>query len=380
MNINELIFSNKLILRLARHLLFWACFFVYTVFINVRVQHIAHFFLSNTYPQPIILALATLPGCIFSVYLFLNFLFPLLVKKKYWWFGAAAAVVLVLDCSLELYFYLLSKPYVCPDCDGVTLREKINIMGAWGVNVAFMLGAIALGIKFTKEWYLQQARNRMLARKKIANELKLLKSRIQPDFLFETLQALHNKITVDKTQAAELLLSFADLLSYMLYECDDDFVLVERELAIVKEFTALEKVTNQIDLLLKEEIFLTAQVKFIPSFILISLIQNICVACAKNQLQNKSSVTVEIYHQNNYLCCDIHIQSKNTSYLKPVWYAIINALIDRLQTLFEDSFKLHAQEKDEDEFSIYLSLLLLADFPGKNPAYVPAKIDSYATI
>lgn len=117
--------------------------------------------------------------------------------------------------------------------------------GAIGINVACFLSIVALGIKFTKHWYLQQKQNRLLARQKITNQLKLLKLRIQPEFLFESLQSLYYKIASDKNQASEILLKLSELLSYMLYESNDDFVPVQRELFIIQEFITLESLAEQ---------------------------------------------------------------------------------------------------------------------------------------
>lgn len=270
------------------------------------------------------------------------------------------------------------RPYICPDCDAIDFREKLNIIGNNGINIASIMALVGLGIKFTKNWYLQQVQNHILARQKITSELKLLKARIQPGFLFESLQVLYDKISSDKNLAAEMLLKFSDLLSYMLYECDDDFVLIQRELIIMEEFIALEKIMQGTKLKIETNITGEASGNYIPSFILLPLVQN-CVIALHDDLQKEPHcIEMKIHTENNNLYFKMNIQPADTITLRDIYPAIIDAIINRLETFYVNKYELKFVE-DEGKFVVIMSLLLL-DFLPLNQTRATGKGYSYARV
>ena len=332
-----------------------------TVIVATRMKGVADFFLYQSYQAAIFSLCSVLPVCIFSVYISICLLFPFLQKKRYAVFITAIAGLIIFNCITALFFYVIMRPYICTDCDAITLQEKINITGNNGINIASFMALVALGIKFTKHWYLQQIQNRLLARQKITSELKLLKARIQPGFLFETLQSLYIKISADKNQAAEMLLKFSELLSYMLYECTDDCVVIQRELFIIHEFIALEKMMNKTKLTITDNVGNNINKKYIPSFILLSLIQNCIIALHDNQHKEQNYFDVKIHAENNMLYCNMNIQVADAGPIREVYATIINTLINRLETFYTNNYKLAFLEK-EGKTLITLSLLLSDTF------------------
>ena len=359
------IFSNKFKHRLVRHLAFWLIFSLQTIVVTTQMKGVADFFLYQSYKAALFFLCSLLPVCIFSVYISIYLLFPFLQKKRYAIFITGIVGLIIFNCITALFFYVIMRPYICPDCNAIALREEINIMGNNGINIAIFMALVGLGIKFTKNWYLQQIQNRILARQKITNELKLLKARIQPGFLFETLQALYYKISSDKNQAAEMLLKFSELLSYMLYECNDEFVLMQRELFIIHEFIALEKMMKETKLTITDNVSNDINKKYIPSFILLSLIQNCVIALHDNQHKEPHYFDVKIHTESNMLYCKMNIQPADASPIRDVYATIINTFINRLEAFYTNNYKLEFLE-EEGKFIITMSLLLLDNFlPNK---------------
>lgn len=93
---------------------------------------------------------------------------------------------------------------------------------------------IALVIKFFRMWY---------ERKQVAlqAELNFLKSQIHPHFLFNTLNNLY-ALTLDQSpKSPEVVLGLSDILRYMLYECNADYVSLKRDVAIIQNYLTLEQ-------------------------------------------------------------------------------------------------------------------------------------------
>ena len=59
--------------------------------------------------------------------------------------------------------------------------------------------------------------------------------------IFSSLDQIYEAAQKQSPKAPGLLLKLADLLSYLLYECDESKVSLEKELNMMKEYMTLEK-------------------------------------------------------------------------------------------------------------------------------------------
>lgn len=361
MNIRAFIFSDKLKPRLARHSMFWIVFLLQTIFVSTQMTSFADFLKYQSYQAPIIFNVSVLPVCVFSVYMFSYILFIFFQQKKYALFIACLTVIIILNCIFEAVLYPIVRPFICSDCGILTMQEKIKTISYVGINLGGFYGTVALGIRFTKNWYLQQKANRLLARQKITSDLKLLKSRIQPNFLFESLNGLYNQTSFDKEKAAEMLLEFSELLSYMLYECNDDFVSVQRELLFIQKFFVLKNILFSTTLTLTNNIKESLTEKYIPSFILLSLIQNCVFELSDYNPTQKLTLNTNAEVQNNMLVCNIHLKAVNLHAKKNILSDIINTFTNRLEIFYENNYRLEFIES-EDELLVSISLLMLDKF------------------
>ena len=113
-----------------------------------------------------------------------------------------------------------------------------------------------------------------LRTEKINAELQLLKAKVHPGFLFNTLNNIYEYAVAGSPTAAVMLLKLSDLLSYMLYECDQDWIPLDREIAMMNEYIELEK------LRMDEEFEMVVQVKGVttdkqvPPLLLLPFIEN----------------------------------------------------------------------------------------------------------
>jgi len=100
----------------------------------------------------------------------------------------------------------------------------------------------AAAIKLIKRWWLKQKEKERLEKEKLMTDLQLLKAQIHPKFLFSSLDSIyHLTLKKDISRAALLLLKLAEILRYMLYECDKPLVPLEKEIKIIKDYLVLEK-------------------------------------------------------------------------------------------------------------------------------------------
>jgi sensor histidine kinase YesM len=81
-----------------------------------------------------------------------------------------------------------------------------------------------------------------LLRLKTKAELEALRARVNPHFLFNTLNSVASLIPVDPPRAEALLQRMSNLFRYILSAGDRGFVPLDEELDIVDEYLAIEKV------------------------------------------------------------------------------------------------------------------------------------------
>jgi len=119
------------------------------------------------------------------------------------------------------------------------------IIPVWGRQVLFNYPTVvgfALAIKLLKNWYVKQKETAQAAREKINAELQLLKAQVHPHFLFNTLNNIYSFIINDSPVAPEAIKKLSTLLRYIIYECNQPPVKLEKELKMIRGYIDLEKI------------------------------------------------------------------------------------------------------------------------------------------
>ncbi len=115
------------------------------------------------------------------------------------------------------------------------------------------LSFLASGIKIAKILYLQQVENTRLAKERSENETRIAKGRIHPAFLLQSLASVYSKVSKMEPDAPQQILQLSDLLSYILYDSNENLVLLKKELEMTRSMIDMEKIKyeNQFELLLQ---------------------------------------------------------------------------------------------------------------------------------
>ena len=100
---------------------------------------------------------------------------------------------------------------------------------------------LAASIKLLKHWYTMQKKNQQLAKEKLEAELNMLKAQVHPHFLFNTLNNLYALTLKKSEKSPEVVLKLSEILDFMLYHSNKDFVELEREIKLVNNYIDLEK-------------------------------------------------------------------------------------------------------------------------------------------
>ncbi|MFO0357742.1 MAG: sensor histidine kinase [Sphingobacteriaceae bacterium] len=110
------------------------------------------------------------------------------------------------------------------------------------INLFFIV-VITSSFKFFREYLRKQELLIKVENEQLKTELALLKSQVNPHFLFNTLNNIYGLITQNQNQkAAEITLKLADLMRYLLESSKADKVSLNKEILFIEDYLSLEKI------------------------------------------------------------------------------------------------------------------------------------------
>lgn len=103
-------------------------------------------------------------------------------------------------------------------------------------------GVMGATYRFAVNWLVYEAQKRALIHQKTVAELAFLKSQINPHFLFNALNNLYGLAHREKAETtAQGILKLADMMRYMLYECEDAQLPLRKELEYLENYVELQR-------------------------------------------------------------------------------------------------------------------------------------------
>jgi two-component system, LytTR family, sensor kinase len=214
--------------RLLGHILFWVWVYLMDVFIfGSAYQQVKLFFT---------IALIEMPGQLFFAYSVMYWLLPRHMRRKNDVETALLLLALLLITGVisQTFFTLVQtspEPTSFWDVPKFFMR----------VFYCFLKGCIFIVLKFMMMWYENQQKITEIEKTRVESELKLLKDQVNPHFMFNTLNNLYGLIGKNPIHAQESVLGFSGILHYMLYETNNKFVPLQREVKCIEDYIELEK-------------------------------------------------------------------------------------------------------------------------------------------
>jgi len=215
-----------------------------------------------------------LPVKMGATYFTLYFLLPrFFMNKAFIKFILYAVVVLLLAAFLQrVTEYTIINWFINPYESAEVFFFPSKILKA--VIGIYPVVALAAFIKIGKHWYERDRESQQLEKDKLEAELKFLRAQIHPHFLFNTLNNLYALTLKKSDHASEVVLKLSDLLNYMLYECNEWTVPLDKELQLVETYISLEQIRYGDRLNLDYRVEGNTGDKEIPPLLLLPFIEN----------------------------------------------------------------------------------------------------------
>lgn len=227
--------------------------------------------------------------------------------------------------------------------DIVESRKLFFISFIQGI-IIFMLFAISLSIKLAIELHKNEKIKNLIKTQKINAELSFLKTQLNPHFLFNTLNSIYSLANKKSDDTTEAIITLSELMRYMIYETNKEFVSLQNEIDYIKNFISLQ------NLRLKDSSGVRFNVRGkldynIEPLLLISFIEN--AFKYGTDYTGKTNITIEIKVEDDILNLNVsnYISLKEKNNLDSG--VGIENIKNRLNILYPNSHTLNIEGSDK---------------------------------
>lgn len=357
----NIIFFDSNSVRWKRHLLFWLGVFIYHVvrigLMMPGVKDLGALF--DLFSMTV--GWAVLPN-VFFTYFITYYLVPKYFKgKKYFLFSLGVILaVIVLQAYASMRTYLDFNRGIA---QAIGISRDTLSFDRFRPGMIRMLGnpplilGLFLSLKTLKNWHLEQLKTETIARETANAELQLLKAQVHPHFLFNTLNNIYSFTLNQSPQAGELVRKLSGMLGYMIRECNEKFVPLEKEIKLIEDYIGLEKVRYGTRLDLQVEINGVYENKLIAPLLLIPFVEN-CFKHGASIMRGQQWIRLMVSIEGDRLDFTMSntkpSQPVDTSAKKGIGLANVQK---RLQLIYPGNHSL-AIESTPDVYTVHLQIHL----------------------
>ena len=259
--------------RVLKHLLFWMAYIAVGVFNDysnldedcfgeILVYHINDAFF----------------GAVMAYLTAYYFLTERVLKKGYLFAGIcflATVYLLAALCRLSTVHLaepLVRQPPFLQETPWEIFTDLRYIAFKYGPSV-LTAAFIFFIAKFFSDHSKEREKRLLLSKEKSDAELKMLRAQLNPHFLFNTLNNIYSLSIDNSPKTSSAIGKLAEILDYILYKCNTDFVPVSAEMQLIADYIELEKLRydDRLEVNLTSEIMVENQV---PPLVFLSLVEN----------------------------------------------------------------------------------------------------------
>ncbi len=112
-----------------------------------------------------------------------------------------------------------------------------------GTIILFLLILIISGgIKIINQWFRSERRTEEIEKEKISTELALLRSQVNPHFLFNTLNNIYSLAVVNSPDTAGSVMKLSAIMRYVLDDAKANMVPLTKEIQFLENYISLQRV------------------------------------------------------------------------------------------------------------------------------------------
>jgi len=333
--------------RILNHILFWILIFsFYTIPLLLSYGFSLEAFINLIY----------IPFDILIVYFVIEFLIPLYLFKKRNLIIFLIGTLAVISLNIVISQYI--KYNIQPALGFWVARRPLVSDLFYSLLSNFMIVGTASALKILRYTYNIQLIQSEIEKRSVQSELGILRSQINPHFLFNVLNNIDALIFEDKEKASNAIFLLSKIMRYMLHESPHEKVKLHKEVTYIEDYLELAKLSFKDSDFLKVETIGSDTGKQIPPLLFIPVIENAVKHCNK---QSKSpGIQIQFNIEKDF------IELKTINYVKRNDFKLpdtgtgtgLKNVEKRLRLLYGENYTFNINE-DMDKFDVYLKVPLL---------------------
>ncbi len=239
-------------------------------------------------------------------YVILEFLIPHLLNKNkllvFWISIAITLLAFFVICTLiYMNYFEPTYPatyvnYVKRFSDTSFLSRVLNI-GEFVSKSLYLLYPTFLFLVL--RLYVEKQHLLKLNEQKKTAELVALKNQLNPHFLFNTLNNLYALTLKKSDDAPKVIQKLSEILDYILYRCNDDYVSLDKEIELIENYLSLEKIRYADRVKISFSKNVTGQEKVAP-LLLLTFVENAFKHGVANEI-NQALININISKKREQL-------------------------------------------------------------------------------
>ncbi|MGB3075458.1 MAG: histidine kinase [Chitinophagales bacterium] len=301
--------------RIGLHVLFWGTYLFLKTYVNVFLINYSYFNL----PWDVRIAKSFLPEAILLLpkmliaYFLMYYLIPRMGKEKKWRLTAAAVGVMAL-CLLTYHglIQVVIMPLIhheVPEQNSVS--EGISRF-IWRMLDLLTVAGAACTLALMRKQLKDAKREQQLIREKLQSELNFLRAQTNPHFLFNTLNSIYALARKQAPETAQVVMQLSKLLRYMLHECKETFVPLDKEWKVIEDYIELEKIRYGERVQVTCHTFVSNLQAPVAPLLLLPVVENAFKHGAGNN-RGKTTISINLEEQKGHLIFEVknNIESEN---------------------------------------------------------------------
>ncbi len=332
--------------RILNHILFWI--FIY-LFYSVP------FIISYGFGMDACINIIYLPFDIITTYFVIEFLIPryLLRNRNLLIFFLGTVAIISFNIMVSLFI----KYNIQPALGFWVIRRSFNIDLFNSLLTNFMIVGMASALKLFSYSHKIQLTQAELERRNVQTELGILRSQVNPHFLFNVLNNIDALIFEDREKASNAIFLLSKIMRYMLQESTEEKVKLDHELTYIGDYLELAKLSFSDPGFLEFKTTGKTNDKQIPPLLFIPIIENAVKHC--NKQKNSPGIQIEFNIDNDFIeLSTSNYQKKNDFKLPDTGGGTgLKNVQKRLNLLYQNQYVFDINT-NMDKFDVYIKVPL----------------------
>lgn len=287
----------------------------------------------------------SLLGTLFNLILYYGiafYLIPLTLKK-----GTSIFII-----RLFVLFVLVSSVEVLIDAAFYRSDGYLIDSGVWSELVLMVVFThilvliTAFAYRFSKDWFANERTKRKINEHQLRSELDVLKSQINPHFLFNALNNLYSmSLQSGDEQTAEGISVLSEMMRYVFDKTGEDKVALQEEIQYIRDYIYLQQLRFNKQVKVQFEHPETVSSFYIAPMLLIPFVENAFKYGVSSQA--KTTIEIRIAFEESHFVFEVKNQKAERTETIPSSGVGLTNVKKRLNLIYPDQHSLKVNELEE---------------------------------